>query len=65
MLRMGTGRIQAVEGHREDTGWGEAKGGYSLGRDTDMIHAWEGHMKDTGWGGAHGGCRLECGRGRI
>ena len=32
MLRMGTGRIQAVEGHREDTGWGGAPGGYRLVR---------------------------------
>ena len=50
----GTGRIQAVEGHMEDTDWEGAYGGYRMSRGTRMIQAGEGHREDTGWQGAQG-----------
>ena len=36
-LGRGTGRIEAGEGHREDTGWGGAQGGFRLGSGTRRI----------------------------
>ena len=54
MLRRGIGRIQAVDGHREDKDWGGAQGGYRLSRGTGRIQGGEGHREDTGWQGAQG-----------